>query len=75
MPLLVFHVYKKDEDPRNYKVSNVNIVQYTNAEIAQIRDDWNLIKNKVSMVKLTKYRVEIHCFLRQQQREVKTKNM
>ena len=48
MPLLVFHVYKKDEDPRNYKVSNVNIVQYTNAEIAQIRDDWNLIKNKVA---------------------------
>ena len=29
MPLLVFHVYKKDEDPRNYKVSNVNIVQYS----------------------------------------------
>ena len=48
MPLLVFHVYKKDEDPRNYEVSNVNIVQYTNAEIAQIRDDWNLIKNKVA---------------------------
>ena len=48
MPLLVFHVYKKDEDPRNYKVSNVNIVQYTNAEIAQIRDDWNLVKNKVA---------------------------
>ena len=48
MPLLVFHVYKKDEDPRNYKVSNVNIVQYTNAEISQIRDDWNLIKNKVT---------------------------
>jgi len=48
MPLLVFHVYKKDEDPRNYKVSNVNIVQYTNAEIAQIRDDWNLIRNKVA---------------------------
>ena len=48
MPLLVFHVYKKDEDPRNYKVSNVNIVQYTNSEIAQIRDDWNLVKNKVA---------------------------
>ena len=48
MPLLVFHVYKKDEDPRNYKVSNINIVQYTNAEIAQIRDDWNLVKNKVA---------------------------
>ena len=38
----------KGEDPRNYRVSNVNIVQYTNSEIAQIRDDWNLIKNKVS---------------------------
>ena len=48
MPLLVFHVYKKGEDPRNYKVSNVNIVQYTNAEIAQIRDDWNFVKNKVA---------------------------
>ena len=48
MPLLVFHVYKKDEDPRNYKVSNINIVQYTNVEIAQIRDDWNLVKNKVA---------------------------
>ena len=48
MPLLVFHIYKKDEDPRNYKVSNVNIVQYTNAEMAQIRDDWNLVKNKVA---------------------------
>lgn len=48
MPLLVFHIYKKNEDPRNYKVSNVNIVQYTNAEIAQIRDDWNLVKNKVA---------------------------
>ena len=48
MPLLVFHVYKKGEDPRNYKVSNVNIVQYTNSEIAQIRDDWNLVKNKVA---------------------------
>ena len=48
MPLLIFHVYKKGEDPRNYKVSNVNIVQYTNAEIAQIRDDWNFVKNKVA---------------------------
>ena len=48
IPLLVFHVYKKGEDPRNYKVSNVNIVQYTNSEIAQIRDDWNLVKNKVA---------------------------
>jgi DNA mismatch repair protein MutH len=48
IPLLVFHVYKKGDDPRNYKVSNVNIVQYTISEIAQIRDDWNLIKNKVA---------------------------
>ena len=47
IPLLVFHVYKKGEDPRNYIVSNVNIVKFTNAEIAQIRDDWNLVKNKV----------------------------
>ena len=46
-PLLVFHVYKKGEDPRNYKVNNVTIVEYTNSEIAQIRDDWHLVKNKI----------------------------
>ena len=47
-PLLVFHIYKKDEDPRNYRVSNVNIIQYTKAEIAQIKNDWSLVKNKVA---------------------------
>ena len=51
MLLLVFHIYKKDEDPRKYKISNINIVQYTNSEIAQIKDDWNLVKNKVSVGK------------------------
>jgi len=47
IPLLVFHVYKKGEDPRNYKISNVNIVKFTNSEIAQIIDDWKLIQHKV----------------------------
>ena len=46
-PLLVFHIYKKDEDPRNYNITNVNIIQYSESEIAQIKDDWKLIKNKV----------------------------
>lgn len=45
--LLVFHTYKKGEDPRNYHITNVNIIQYSKSEIAQIMEDWNLIKNKV----------------------------
>ncbi len=46
-PLLVFHIYKKDEDPRNYNITNVNIIRYSESEIAQIKEDWNLIKYKV----------------------------
>ena len=46
-PLFVFHIYKKGEDPRNYYITNVNIIQYSMSEIAQIKEDWNLIKNKV----------------------------
>jgi DNA mismatch repair protein MutH len=47
LPLLVFHIYKKNEDPRNYKINNVNIISFTKSEIAQLIDDWSLIKNKV----------------------------
>ena len=46
-PLLVFHIYKKGDDPRNFYITNVNIIQYSKSEIAQIKEDWNLIKNKV----------------------------
>ena len=46
-PLLVFHFYEKDVDPRDYKVCFVDVIKMTNYDIAQIKQDWLTIKKKV----------------------------